>query len=399
MKKIICILSIAFFAAVSCTTLVIPPKNIVTDDDLMSSQSGLKIYLTRLYSQMPWEDFKYMAQWGFSGNSWLGCLGIEGTGEAVNRDGICASFTGENTPWWGLSYTLIHDANHLIEKFPDYKDNYPEIAYNEFLGQAYFIRAYSYYQMARRYGGVPIIKNEISYPFEGEIEVPRSTEKETWDAILEDFDAAVELLPASATFSGTADKYAALAFKAEAMLYAGSVAKYNEQVSGRLTGFGEKTGVRVIGFAEDEWQACSNKYFSEAYKAASEVIKSAGLVHEAKMRRQGSAIPKYERNVERSRKSENILVMKYEYPTRTVLTHTARGSTECLFPQERVQRKISWNSSTGSIAIRMEPSLLTGQTIPTATTSFMKNRWTFLPMWNPGFAHMSSFREIFSRKM
>lgn len=318
MKKIICILSIAFFAAVSCTTLVIPPKNIVTDDDLMSSQSGLKIYLTRLYSQMPWEDFKYMAQWGFSGNSWLGCLGIEGTGEAVNRDGICASFTGENTPWWGLSYTLIHDANHLIEKFPDYKDNYPEIAYNEFLGQAYFIRAYSYYQMARRYGGVPIIKNEISYPFEGEIEVPRSSEKETWDAILEDFDAAVELLPASATFSGTADKYAALAFKAEAMLYAGSVAKYNEQVSGRLTGFGEKTGVRVIGFAEDEWQACSNKYFSEAYKAASEVIKSGRYSLYMKQWAEGDKEAQYQNMNAMWRdpaSPENILVMKYEYPT------------------------------------------------------------------------------------
>jgi hypothetical protein len=58
------------------------------------------------------------------------------------------------------------------------------------------------------------------------------------------------------------------------MLYAGSVAKYNETVSGRLTGFGEKTGVRVIGFAENAWEAASRRYFKEAYLAAREVIES-----------------------------------------------------------------------------------------------------------------------------
>ena len=49
------------------------------------------------------------------------------------------------------------------------------------------------------------------------------------------------------------------------MLYAGCVAKYNETVSGRLTGLGEKTGVRVIGFDAGTWEAASKRYFREAY--------------------------------------------------------------------------------------------------------------------------------------
>ena len=318
MKKILYTLAISLLAAVSCTSLDISPKNIVTDDDLMSNQAGLSIYMARLYSQMPWEDFKYMALWGFNGNSWLGSLGIEGTGESVNRDGICTAFAGEDTPWWSLSYRLIHDANHLIAKFPDYKGNFPEVTYNEFLGQAYFVRAYSYYQMARRYGGVPIVRNEIKYPIEGEIEVPRSSEKETWDAILEDFDTAISLLPTNPTFENTAGKYVALAFKAEAMLYAGSVAKYNEQVAGRLTGLGEKTGVRVIGFAEDEWQSCSNHYFSEAYKAAKEVISSGKYSLYMKYWAEGDTEAQYNNMNAMWRdlsSPENILVRKYEYPT------------------------------------------------------------------------------------
>lgn len=81
----------------SCSDMYLPPKNTLTDDDLMSSEAGLSIYMSRMYSQMPWEDFKYMAQWGLPRrNSWLGCLGVEGTGEAVNRDGVTTAFRGED---------------------------------------------------------------------------------------------------------------------------------------------------------------------------------------------------------------------------------------------------------------------------------------------------------------
>ncbi|MBQ9582901.1 MAG: RagB/SusD family nutrient uptake outer membrane protein [Bacteroidales bacterium] len=321
MKKIFIYILFAAAALAGCVNLDIPPKNIVSDDDLMSSQSGLQVYLARLYSQMPWEDFKYIAQRGFDGNSWLGCLGVEGTGEAVTRDNICASFTGESASWWGRAYTLIHDANHLIETLPKYKDNFPEITYKEFLGQGYFVRAYAYTQMARRFGGVPIVKHEISYPFEGEIEVPRSSERDTWDAILEDWDLAVEHLPVNVTFADTPNRYAALAFKSEAMLYAGSVAKYNENVTGRLTGLGEKTRIRVIGFEEDEWWECSNRYFSEAYKAAREVMESGAYSLYRKSWAADDPQAQYQNMNDMWRdltSPENILVREYSYP---ILSH------------------------------------------------------------------------------
>ena len=320
MKKTLYFL-IATIILAGCVNLDIPPKNIVSDDELLGSQSGMAVYLARLYSQMPWEDFKYIAANGFSGNSWLGCLGVEGTGEAVTRDNICTSFTGESSSWWGRAYTLIHDVNHLLETLPNYRDNYPENVYNEFLGQGYFIRAYAYTQMARRFGGVPIVKHEIAYPFEGEIEVPRSSERDTWDAILEDWDLAVEYLPASSTFDDTPNRYAALAFKAEAMLYAGSVAKYNENVPGRLTGLGEKTRIRVIGFAEDEWWECSNRYFAEAYKAAREVMESRRYSLYRKSWAEGNPEAQYQNMNDMWRdlsSPENILVREYEYP---ILSH------------------------------------------------------------------------------
>ena len=277
MKNTIKSIAFVFIASIafSCTPMNISPKNIVTDDDLLSNEAGMSIYLARLYSQMPWEDFKYMARWGINYNSWLGCLRVEGTGEALTRDWVCTSFTGEDTAYWGRAFDLIHEANHLIETLPDYKSNFANLTYNEFIGQGYFIRAYAFYQMARRFGGIPLVTKQRQYPSNEEIELPRSSEKETWDQILADFDTASELLAETATFNGSVDKYAALAFKAEAMLYAGSVAKYNESVQGRLTGLGEKTKIRVIGFGG--LQSCQENNDFRKILIIYEILERRGL--------------------------------------------------------------------------------------------------------------------------
>ena len=320
MKKRILYSLIVLMSVVSCVDMDRTPKNIWTDDDLLSTNAGVKVYLARLYAQMPWEDFKYMGEWGFNRSSWLGALGIEGTGEAINRDGISRAFTGESTAWWGMAFTLIREANHLIETMPEYASNFAEVEVNNFIGQAYFVRAYSFYQMARRFGGIPLTLKEAQYNGNAaDFEIRRSTEEETWNQILADFDTAAGLLPSLSTIDGTANKYVALAFKAEAMLYAGSVAKYNETVQGNLTGFGSKTGVRVMGFDPDKSKELSKKYFAEAYKAAREVMNS-GLFS---LRQAASSDPqaKYQNMVDLFSDlgcSENMLAREYEYPT---LTH------------------------------------------------------------------------------
>ncbi|HNZ61635.1 MAG TPA: RagB/SusD family nutrient uptake outer membrane protein, partial [Paludibacteraceae bacterium] len=89
MKKLFLLPVIGLLLFSACNDLDIAPKNVITDDDLMTNEAGMEIYLARMYSYMPFEDFKYMAQWGINFNSWLGAMGIEGTGEALNRDGIC----------------------------------------------------------------------------------------------------------------------------------------------------------------------------------------------------------------------------------------------------------------------------------------------------------------------
>lgn len=314
------------FAFSACNDLDIPPKNLITDEDLLTNQAGMNIYMSRMYSNMPFEDFKYMGRWGFNFSSWLGAFGIDGSGEAVNRDDICRAFVDEDTKYWGMAFSLLRDANHIIENLPNYKNNFSDLVYNHYIGEAHFVRAFVFTAMAKRFGGVPLVTKELHYPADvNTLEIGRSSEEETWDQILADYDEAISLLSNTPEKEGLKDGYAsksiALSFKSEAMLYAGSVAKYNDNIQGGLTGIGNKTGVRVMGFDANRANAASIKYFTEAYNAAREVMKSDKYSLYKKKWAANNKEAQYQNMVDMfsdASSKENIFVRKYVYPT---LTH------------------------------------------------------------------------------
>ncbi|WP_295729657.1 RagB/SusD family nutrient uptake outer membrane protein [uncultured Muribaculum sp.] len=320
MKKIIIAAMLGLGMLTSCVDLDIAPKNMMTSDDLLSNEAGMEIYLAELYSNLPLEDLKYLPERGLDYNGWLCSKGIEGTGEAVGRDGLVRTFTGESSNYWDRAFPIIRKCNFLMENLPQYKGNYSDVAYNNYLGQAYFCRAMIFTHMAMRFGGFPLVTRVINYPGDAELEVPRSTEEQAWDQILSDYDMAAELLAPESLKRGYVNRYVALAYKSSAMLYAGSVAKYNQTVDGHLTGFGSKTGVRVIGFDETRWEAASKKYFSEAYKAASTVITDGKYaLHKAKWVA-GDAQAQFENLVDMTSNlssPEHIWVKEYLYPTTT----------------------------------------------------------------------------------
>jgi hypothetical protein len=312
MKKLI-ILSIIFFGSLftACQDLDLPPLNVVQDKDLFSSDAGISTYISRIYSQMPFEDFKYSPSRGFF-DAYLSAPGIN-DGASIGHDGIKAmTAEGGSATHWTRSYNLLRDANRLLEILPDYKDNFQESDYNHYIGEAYFARAMAFYSLAKRYGGIPLVLKLLKYPETpaDELEIPRSTEEETWNQVLADFDLAIEYLLEESPKRGLANKYVAYGFKSEAMLFAGSVAKYNQR-----TGLGERTGIRVIGFDPGTAAAVSKKYFREAYNAAREVIKSGkyGLYR----KKTGDREALYQNMVDMFSdlsSPENIFIKEYKYP-------------------------------------------------------------------------------------
>ncbi|WP_423130207.1 RagB/SusD family nutrient uptake outer membrane protein [Gaoshiqia sp. Z1-71] len=301
---------------ISCKDyLDIPPMNVVQDKDLFTDATGMTVYLSRIYSQMPFEDFKYSPARQFF-DDWLVTPGTN-EGSSIGRDaGTAMTSEGwaRNGAYWGRAFNLLRDANRLLETLPQYKANFSDADYNHFIGEAYFARAMVFYAMAKRYGGTSLVTSVLKYPETpvDQLEIPRSTEEETWNQVLADFNLAIANLSETSPKRGYANKYVAQGFKSEAMLYAGSVAKYN-----RITGFGEKTGARVIGFDPNTAAAASKKYFKEAYQAAREVMKSGKYSLYKKKWAANDKESQYQNMVDMFfdiSSPENIYIKEYKYP-------------------------------------------------------------------------------------
>jgi len=108
---------------------------------------------------------------------------------------------------WGEFYKGVYRSNLVLDHVPDISMD-QEIK-NRTLGEAYFLRAYYYYNLAIRFGGVPLVKTTLN----AEKTPSRSTIDETWSFIEDDLKKAVELLPQKSKYSaaeiGRADKGAA----------------------------------------------------------------------------------------------------------------------------------------------------------------------------------------------
>ena len=164
----------------SCSDyLEIPPKNVVQDKDLFTDADGMTVYLSRMYSQMPFEDFKYSPARQFF-DDWLVTPGAN-SGESLGRDaGTAMTSEGwaRNGPYWGRAFDLLRDANRLLETIPEFKSNFSDEEYNHFVGEGYFARAMVFYALAKRYGGAPLVTSVLNYPEmpAEQLEIPRSTE-------------------------------------------------------------------------------------------------------------------------------------------------------------------------------------------------------------------------------
>lgn len=261
----------------SCSrSLDVQPVDILSEDRVFQDKTLLNSYLATLYDAIPFNEF----------------AGISYGWTEESNGGI-----GEGTQWWG--YDHVRRVNNLIEKLP--ASSFDEETKTMVTGEAKFIRAYYYFSMVKRYGGVPIIK-EVQQYLPGDdiagLQVPRNKEKEVYDFIAEDLDAAALALPETSS-SGKANKYAALALKSRAMLYAASSAKYAPVQLDGLVGIPAQ-------YADEYWQA--------ALDAATAVIESGKYSL-------ANSNPDKQANFQElflaNENGENILIKDFLYPRKT----------------------------------------------------------------------------------
>ena len=307
-KIYLLLLVIGAFIMPSCKkNLDVPPPNIVQDKDIFTNSAGILSYMASFYSEIPMEDFKWSPTTGFKTFFYGSTAAI--TGEAISRD---QQNSTETFGYWADAYALIRECNYFTETLPNYASNFSDTQVKNWMGEARFIRAFTYFALVKRYGGVPIIDKVLTKPGASiddisesieEYKVPRSSEQAVYDFIAADLDYAFANLPET-TQKGRASKYAAAALKSRAMLFAGTIAKYNTV---NLT----SGSTRLCGIPS----AKANDYFKAAYDAAAllngkfSLYKNSWSATDKSAQAQNFAALFLDQA-----SSENIFVREYHYP-------------------------------------------------------------------------------------
>lgn len=278
MKKILIYTLIIFTGLVtsSCKKfLEVQPLDRVPASQLLTDVNGVRVLLANLYSRVPMEDFVYNPGKWFSyyreSNGYI----EPGFGTTFYTDESTAS-TGTgvgptNDGYWG--YDAIRQTNLFIEQLPQVAMSDQQRA--GLVAEGRFIRAYMYFGLAKRYGGVPLIERSQEYipgSDNANLFVPRSTEKVTWSYILSELDSAAMALPTSRTAvegQYRVTKWAALALKSRVALHAASVAKYWSRAP--LTGTAVDQGL-VGGMTA----ADATNFYQQCIDASAAVISQSG---------------------------------------------------------------------------------------------------------------------------
>jgi hypothetical protein len=139
---------------------------------------------------------------------------------------------------WNSSYSQIRKINVMLE-------NYSKVTteggivfdnYKKYVGEAFFFRAYYYFNLLKTYGGVPFIDKVLTAESE-ELQAPRLKRNELTDKILNDLDSAIIYMPLGNQSNGNRlSSDIARLFKARVALYEGTWEKYHAGTDFNKTG-------------------------------------------------------------------------------------------------------------------------------------------------------------------
>lgn len=227
-KIITIILSISLY---SCNLFDKQPLDMISDNVVWNDEGLLEAYLVGVYSEM-----EFMAHEGNSGDvywiSFVNCLGDEAKDAythhsvtTIYKPGLANNTHDPFSKSW--CYSTIRKINEFLEKIEG--ATISEDKKNSFIGRMYFARAFCYFTLVQKYGGVPIIKiaQDVNDPKE-ELYPKRNTEEDVYNFIISDLNESYKYLPEVNYDLGWPTIYAAYALQSRAALYAGSIAKYGK---------------------------------------------------------------------------------------------------------------------------------------------------------------------------
>ncbi|MBG6234768.1 hypothetical protein IWX76_001336 [Pedobacter sp. CAN_A7] len=306
-------------ACVGATTIVscnkqldMEPLSAVTPEKFLFTEADLAAYTIQQYS-FPTHD------------GWN-----PGTFSADNHTDNQAT-TGISNIWvpgeWRVpqaggnwDFTHIRNANYFIETVvPRWKENKltgtaANIAH--YIGEGYFLRAYTYFNKVQNFGDFPIVKNTLPDKMdELVLASQRRPRNEVARFILSDLDSAITLLKAvSPNGTNRISKNAALLFKSRVALHEASWLTYHKNTSQVPGGPGWPGTGKVAGFNMNI-DTEIDFFLTQAMDAAAQVADAVPLVANTKDNGYNSSANPYAAmfaDVDMSKYGEVLLWRRYD---------------------------------------------------------------------------------------
>lgn len=258
--------------------LDVQPNTFLTNDQVFSDPKLVLSVLADLYNR----------QVDFSGldNGWRSFADFSESFPSENGSAYIVQRTGWSYGEWGLdwsgSYQYIRDLNLFLQR-DSAAEKLSDADKARFYAEGRFLRANFYFEMTKRYGGVPLILQPLTYDYSGKVDylqIPRAKESEMYDFIISEAEAIKNDLPADIGVKSRASKGAALAMECRAALYAGSIAKYGATTPQVSLPGGE------VGIPASD----ADGYYTIALRAAKELIDGEAGPYKLKTAPDGSSM-------------------------------------------------------------------------------------------------------------
>ncbi|RYF85222.1 MAG: RagB/SusD family nutrient uptake outer membrane protein, partial [Chitinophagaceae bacterium] len=228
MKKTLYFIMASFLITGGCDKkLDLSNPNLLTSADYWKTKEQAYAGVTAIYNALT-VDGSYMRSFpgltdsrgdDFTGDSpWL---------DLVLTGQFIIPTTSDPVFWiWREFYLVVNRSNQVIAYVEPYDESIlPADEKNRILGQAYFLRALAYYNLATSFKVVPVITAPVTNP--SDYAAPTATEDVVWNQIFADLQEAESKLPVSydnvsgldKSQKGRATKGAAAGLLGKAYLY------------------------------------------------------------------------------------------------------------------------------------------------------------------------------------
>lgn len=237
------------------------PKKTITDEQLWDDPKLLRSLLANYYDRMP----TFHGVFNTGGMTELDDAMWSGHRDQNGRNDF--QYGNDYGRYW--DYGLIRDINLSLENLDTQSGSLSIADKRLFTAELRFIRAFVYFELVKRMGGVPIVTKQLIYDFSGNptpLQVPRAKEHEVYDFVYNELEAIKEDLAVNNSSKTKASKFAALALESRAMLYAASIAKYNNLMPAPITTPGGEVGIPADKATD---------YYRKSLNASKEIINSS----------------------------------------------------------------------------------------------------------------------------